>query len=68
MKVAPKAIKERLALLKKSIEKHRYNYHVLDKQDISDEALDSLKRELVDIETVDVAKYGVPSALCTLYS
>jgi DNA ligase (NAD+) len=51
MKVAPKAIKERLALLKKSIEKHRYNYHVLDKQDISDEALDSLKRELVDIET-----------------
>lgn len=51
MKVPPKAIKERVALLKKSIEKHRYNYHVLDKQDISDEALDSLKRELVDIET-----------------
>jgi DNA ligase (NAD+) len=51
MKVVQKAIKERLALLKKSIEKHRYNYHVLDKQDISDEALDSLKRELVDIET-----------------
>lgn len=51
MKVTPKAIKERVSLLKKSIEKHRYNYHVLDKQDISDEALDSLKRELVDIET-----------------
>lgn len=51
MKSAPKDVIERLALLKKAIEKHRYNYHVLDKQDISDEALDSLKRELVDIET-----------------
>jgi len=50
MKVATKATKERLDLLKKSIEKHRYNYHVLDTQDISDEALDSLKRELVNIE------------------
>jgi DNA ligase (NAD+) len=47
---ATKATKERLDLLKKSIEKHRYNYHVLDTQDISDEALDSLKRELVNIE------------------
>lgn len=42
--------KERLALLKSAIEKHRYNYHVLDQQDISDEALDSLKNELVQIE------------------
>ena len=50
MKVATKTTKERLDLLKKSIEKHRYNYHVLDTQDISDEALDSLKRELGNIE------------------
>lgn len=50
-KSPPKDVIERLALLKKAIEKHRYNYHVLDKQDISDEALDSLKKELVDIES-----------------
>ncbi len=50
-KEVPKEVVERLALLKNSIEKHRYNYHVLDRQDISDEALDSLKKELVDIET-----------------
>ncbi len=47
----PPQIRERLVLLKKAIEQHRYNYHVLDTQDISDEALDSLKKELVDIET-----------------
>jgi len=45
------SIKERLEKLKKAIEKHRYNYHVLDREDISPEALDSLKRELVEIET-----------------
>lgn len=49
-KEVPKEVITRLALLKKAIEKHRYNYHVLDKQDISDEALDSLKNELVTIE------------------
>lgn len=47
----PKDIKDRLEKLKKSIEHHRYNYHVLDKEEISDQALDSLKKELVDIET-----------------
>ncbi len=41
----------RLEKLKASIEHHRYNYHVLDIQEISDQALDSLKKELVDIET-----------------
>lgn len=40
----------RLEKLRKSIEHHRYLYHVQDKQEISDEALDSLKKELVDIE------------------
>ncbi len=43
-------IEERLLHLKKTIEHHRYLYHVLDKQEISDEALDSLKRELVTLE------------------
>ena len=43
-------IKERIDELKKSIEKYRYAYHVLDKSLISDEALDSLKKELFDLE------------------
>lgn len=47
---APKEIIERLNKLKKAIEKYRYEYHVLDKSSISPEALDSLKRELVEIE------------------
>lgn len=46
-----KDIQERYEKLKKTVDTHRYNYHVLNKQDISDEALDSLKQELVDIET-----------------
>lgn len=46
----PKEAEERLLQLKKTIEHHRYLYHVLDKQEISDEALDSLKRELVTLE------------------
>lgn len=41
---------ERLNKLKKTIEKHRYLYHILDKQEISDAALDSLKYELAKIE------------------
>jgi len=50
VKEAPKEVVERLEKLKASIEKHRYNYHVLDKEEISAEALDSLKRELSQIE------------------
>ena len=46
----PKNIIEKYVKLKKVIEKHRYNYHVLDKLEISEEALDSLKNELVKIE------------------
>jgi DNA ligase (NAD+) len=42
---------ERLRVLRATIEKHRYLYHVLDRSEISPEALDSLKRELVEIET-----------------
>lgn len=41
---------KRLEILRKNIEKYRYNYHVLNQSIISDEALDSLKKELVDIE------------------
>ncbi len=43
--------KKRLEKLRQTIEHHRYLYHVLDSPEISDQALDSLKRELVEIET-----------------
>lgn len=42
--------KKRIEKLKKEINHHRYLYHVLDKQEISDEALDSLKHELYKLE------------------
>lgn len=42
--------KERIEKLKKEIDYHRYLYHVLDKQEISDSALDSLKKELYELE------------------
>jgi DNA ligase (NAD+) len=45
-----KTAKERIEHLKKVINYHRYLYHVLDKQEISDAALDSLKKELFDLE------------------
>jgi DNA ligase (NAD+) len=51
MKKAPNEVKERLEKLRQAIEKYRYEYHVLDKASISEEALDSLKHELVQIET-----------------
>jgi len=42
--------KQRIEKLKKIINHHRYLYHVLDRQEISDAALDSLKKELFDLE------------------
>ncbi len=42
--------RERIEKLKKEIEKYRYAYHVLDQSLISDAALDSLKKELFDLE------------------
>ncbi len=42
--------KKRIEKLKKVINRHRYLYHVLDKQEISEAALDSLKKELFDLE------------------
>lgn len=47
------AANERILKLRKLIDRYRYEYHVLDKLSISDEALDSLKKELFDLE----AKY-----------
>ncbi len=46
-----KEAQERIKKLIKEIDHHRYLYHVLDKQDISDGALDSLKKELAYLES-----------------
>jgi DNA ligase (NAD+) len=43
-------IKERIEALKKEINRHRYLYAVLDRSEISDAALDSLKHELTKLE------------------
>jgi len=42
--------KKRIEKLKKEIARYRYLYHVLDKQEITDAALDSLKHELFKLE------------------
>lgn len=41
---------ERIKKLRHEIQHHRYVYHVLNRQEISDAALDSLKRELSQLE------------------
>ena len=41
---------ERIAKLRREVEHHRYLYHVLDRQEISDAANDSLKNELKQLE------------------
>lgn len=46
----PLNVVERVKKLRALIEHHRYNYHVLDKEEITPAALDSLKRELVELE------------------
>ncbi len=43
-------VKERIKKLRAVIDHHRYLYHVLDKQEISEAALDSLKHELKQLE------------------
>ncbi len=45
-----KQVKQRIESLKKLINRHRYLYHVEDRQEISDEAFDSLKHELYKLE------------------
>jgi DNA ligase (NAD+) len=42
--------KARIEKLKKLVNHYRYSYHVLDRPEISDEASDSLKKELFDLE------------------
>jgi DNA ligase (NAD+) len=49
-KLSKKEAKERIEKLKKLINYHRYLYHVLNKEEISPEALDSLKHELWQLE------------------
>lgn len=43
-------VKRRIDNLKKTINYHRYLYHIEDRQEISEQALDSLKKELFDLE------------------
>ena len=43
-------IQQRINKLREVINHHRYLYHVLDNPEISDAALDSLKKELFDLE------------------
>ena len=54
-------IKTRLEKLRETINHHRYLYHVLDRQEISDAALDSLKRELAELEK-QYPQYGSPDS------
>ncbi len=46
-----KAAAARIQKLKKAIDQYRYAYHVENRSDIPDAALDTLKKELVDLET-----------------
>src|SRR3989338_2880117 len=48
--MSEKDIKTRIRDLSNVINHHRYLYHVLDKQKISDQSLDSLKHELKQLE------------------
>ena len=43
-------VKQRVEKLRELIEYHRHLYHVEDRLEISEEALDSLKKELFDLE------------------
>jgi DNA ligase (NAD+) len=49
-KMNKKEAKDKIKKLKKLINRHRYLYHVLDRQEISEEALDSLKHQLYQLE------------------
>lgn len=55
--------KKRLEKLRESIEHYRYQYHVLDNLDIPETALDSLKKELVELEALfpDLVTVDSPS-------
>ena len=49
-KSVPEEISERVEKLRKTLDKHRYLYHVLDKPEITDEAYDSLMEDLISLE------------------
>lgn len=51
-RVSKKEARQRTLVLRKEIDRHRYSYHVLDRSEISDQALDSLKKELSSLEEV----------------
>lgn len=46
----PEAVRRRVEELRREIEKHNYNYYVLDNPTISDARFDSLMRELASLE------------------
>lgn len=45
-----KQAQQRIEKLRKTVNHHRHLYHVLDRQEMSDDALDSLKKELFNLE------------------
>jgi DNA ligase (NAD+) len=49
--VKEKDVEKRIEKLRKTINHHRYLYHVLNKEEISSSVLDSLKKELYDLES-----------------
>lgn len=49
-KISKSEAKQRIAKLREEINHHRYLYHVLDEEEISAEASDSLKHELAQLE------------------
>ncbi|MFA6354102.1 MAG: NAD-dependent DNA ligase LigA [Candidatus Paceibacterota bacterium] len=51
MEITKQQARERIKKLQEEISKYRYAYHVLNQSLIPDEALDSLKKELFDLET-----------------
>jgi len=53
--------KKRIEKLKELINHHRYLYHVLDNPEISDSAIDSLKKELFDLEQ-DYPQFVTPDS------
>ena len=48
--MSKKEAAERINILRRTINRHRYLYHVLDREEISEAALDSLKHELAELE------------------
>jgi len=53
--------KKRIEKLKDLVNYHRYLYHVLNKEEISESALDSLKKELFDLEQ-DFPEFVTPDS------